>query len=231
VPGRAGREQAVAALLRDLGGRLRRGDREAAGTPLERLPTGLPAIDRLLLGGFPAGRLAEISGPASSGRTSVALSLLAQLTLRDHVVAVVDLADALDPTSAEDAGVALDRVLWTRPRAERQALRACEQILDAHGFALVLLDWACGGRSVPQPAAWQKLVRAAAGTNTALVVLSHERITGSFADVAIEMQRVEPQFTGTPALLEGIEIEAVVTRHRTGPDGRAATVRLRSHAA
>src|SRR5262247_1728780 len=103
----------VARLLRDLGPRLRCG-----GAPVEArgcLPTGLPEIDRLLGGGFPRGRLCEIAGPLSAGRTSLALSLLARSTSAEEVCALVDAADGFDPPSAEAAGVSLERVLWARP--------------------------------------------------------------------------------------------------------------------
>jgi hypothetical protein len=69
----------------------------------------------LLGGGFPRGGLSEIAGPPSSGRTSLALALLAAATARGEVAALVDAADAFDPPSAEAAGVALARLLWVRP--------------------------------------------------------------------------------------------------------------------
>ena len=106
----------------------------------DRLATGIPALDQLLGGGFPRGRLSEVTGPLSSGRTSLALSLLAGATQRGEIVAAVDGADAFDPASAEDAGVLLDRVLWVRAPRGREALRSAERLLEAHGFALVLLD-------------------------------------------------------------------------------------------
>jgi recombination protein RecA len=103
-------------------------------------PTGIPDLDRLLEGGFPHGRLSEIAGPLSSGRTSLALCLLARATRAGEMVAVVDAADAFDPASAQAAGARLDRVLWARAPGWREALRSAERLLEAHGFALVLLD-------------------------------------------------------------------------------------------
>ena len=219
--------EAVEGLLRDLGSRLRRGggptDRTEVGA---RLATGLPDIDRLLDGGFPRGCLSEIAGPTSSGRTSLALALLAHATRLGEVVAAVDTADAFDPVSAEAAGVALERVLWVRPATAADATRCCERLLRAHGFALVLLDLAAGVARPLPVATWQRLARAAAASGTALTVLSLTRVTGALSDLALEMRPARAHFSGMPSLLEGLEIEARVVRHRTGPTQRAASVRL-----
>src|SRR5690349_22360916 len=75
--------------------------------------TGIPSLDELS-GGIPRGALTEICGPASSGRTSVLLSLMARMTQANEVCAVVDASDSFDPHSAEAAGVELKRVLWVR---------------------------------------------------------------------------------------------------------------------
>ncbi len=144
APGRApgpARAERLAALVRDLGDRIRPGGprEETPG----RLPTGIPDLDRLLAGGLPRGRLAEITGGPGSGRTALALTLLSEATRGGETVAVVDAADAFDPVSATAAGVELPRVLWVRAPGLREALRSSERLLEARGFALVLLDL-CG---------------------------------------------------------------------------------------
>ncbi|MEO5935733.1 MAG: hypothetical protein ABIP81_00820 [Terriglobales bacterium] len=81
----------------------------------EVFPTGIPALDALTgMGGLPRSALTEICGPASSGRTSVLLSLLAQATARHEACALIDACDAFHPESAQSAGVELTRVLWVR---------------------------------------------------------------------------------------------------------------------
>lgn len=221
-----GREQAVAALLRELGSQLRRGHHSAHGsTP--SLPTGLPSIDGLVGGGLPGGRLCEIVGPPSSGRTSLVLGLLAQATQAGEWVALVDEADAFDPASAKGAGVALPRVLWIRPPDTSRALRCCQQLLTAGGFALVVWDAAGVGRRRTLPgAAWQKLARSAASAGTSLVVLCEQRLAGHCSELALELQRARARFAGAPALLEGLEVTAAVLRQRNGSDGAAAHARL-----
>ena len=218
---------ALARLLQDLGPRLRRG-----GAPSEQrghLPTGLPEIDRLLGGGFQRGRLSEIAGPLSSGRTSLGLSLLACATAAEEVCAWVDASDSFDPPSAEAAGVALERVLWARPgsgaRGASEALRCTERLVEAQGFALVLLDLSGREREVPQ-AAWARLARAAGASGSALLVLSRERTAGPQAAVALELCPARACFGGMPLLLEALEIEVVVVRHRGAPPERAALLRL-----
>jgi recombination protein RecA len=77
-------------------------------------PTGIQEIDELLLGGFPIGALSEIVGPECSGRTSLALSFVANLTQAGKVCAWVDVSDTLHPESAAALGVDLSRLLWIR---------------------------------------------------------------------------------------------------------------------
>src|SRR4051812_42163812 len=79
----------------------------------DMMPFGIPALD-VLTGGVPRGALTEMVGPASSGRTSVMLTLMAEVTRRQEVCALVDVTDSFDPASAEAAGVDLKRVLWVR---------------------------------------------------------------------------------------------------------------------
>lgn len=216
---------AVEGLLRDLGPRLRRG--AARAEPTARLATGICEIDRLLGGGFPRGRLSEIAGATSSGRTSLALALLARSTAAGEIAAVVDCADAFDPGSADAAGVSLERVLWVRTPRYPQALRCAQRLLDAHGFALVLLDLAIPDlRSVPASAL--RLARAAASTSSALVVLTRTRAMGNAAEIAIELAPARTRFSGTPALLEGLDVQVQLVRHRNAPGPHCATVHLRA---
>jgi hypothetical protein len=79
----------------------------------EMLPTGIAEIDQMT-GGIARGTMTEICGAASSGRTSVLLSIMAGVTRRGEAVALVDASDAFHPESAEVAGVEMRRVLWVR---------------------------------------------------------------------------------------------------------------------
>src|SRR3989442_7235881 len=77
-------------------------------------PSGVMELDAVLGGGFLRGSLVELCGSASSGRTSLAFSLLAQATERQETCAYVDVSDSLDPVSLAAAGVELPRLLWIR---------------------------------------------------------------------------------------------------------------------
>jgi recombination protein RecA len=81
---------------------------------VELQSSGVTELDAVLGGGFPRGSLVELCGPASSGRTSLAFSLLAQATERQEACAFVDVSDSLDPLSLAAAGVELPRLLWIR---------------------------------------------------------------------------------------------------------------------
>ncbi len=191
----------MAELLRELGPQLRRGG--LPGEALARCPTGMAELDRLLGGGFPRGRLSEIAGPGSCGRTSLALALLAEATRAGEIVAVADGADAFDPSSAQAAGVVLERVLWMRARQPREALRGAERLLEARGFGVVLLDLGAPGPRIAT-ASWLRLAQAAAATSTALVVLSLARAAGAAAELALELAPPRACFTGTQARLDGL---------------------------
>src|SRR6267378_1459111 len=81
---------------------------------VELQSSGVTELDAVLGGGFPRGSLVELCGAASSGRTSLAFSLLAQATERQEACAFVDVSDSLDPVSLAAAGVELPRLLWIR---------------------------------------------------------------------------------------------------------------------
>ena len=237
----AGARERINALLGDLDGRLQPGHalqsaREHEGDP-RRHASGLDVVDALLGGGFARGDLGEITGPASSGRTSLFFALLATTTAggggnRGEGAAVVDTPDAFDPCSAQAAGVALHRVLWARVGPGREALRCTERLLETEGLPLVILDIAPNSPSSAQsrpeiPAStWTRLARQAATTRTALIVISHQRQVGTEARIVLELQPARARFGGTPPLLEEIETRAVLVRHPNGGHGRSALVRL-----
>lgn len=244
------RENRLSRLLDDLGADVRRGGPPRSGAALgggllpngrsnglpagrsTGLPTGFDEVDRLLGGGLSRGTLCEISGPDSSGRTSLALALLASTTREGHWVAWIDRADALDPSSAEDSGVRLEQVLWARPRDAGAAVRSAERVLNAGGFDLVGLDLGgLGAREVPSTAAFTRLRRLAAGTDAVLLVLGSERLVGATADLGLELIGDAGRFSQGPTWLEGIETRIQVVRNRSGPSDQMISLRIRSVAA
>jgi hypothetical protein len=152
----------------------------------EFLPTRIEGLDRLLGGGLPRGALVEMSGRASSGRFSVALSALAATTQTGEAAALVDPGDHFDPQGAAAAGAELSRVLWLRPRGLKPALAAAETVL-ATGFALVVLDLGLARifRRRFDDAVWLRLARRARFHGAALLVLAPYRVTGTAARVVL----------------------------------------------
>jgi hypothetical protein len=87
------------------------------------------------------GSIAQITGPRSSGRTALALNILATSTQAGEVAAIIDLADVLAPASAQIAGVRLEKLLWVRCQNNSDhALKVTDLLLHAGGFGVVLLD-------------------------------------------------------------------------------------------
>jgi len=247
--GAGAQERALENLLQDLGPQLRRASVCAQGAGngrgayngqqnahQDRSPTGLAHVDRLLGGGFPRGRLSEIAGPPSSGRTSLALSLLAEITSTGRLAAWIDGADAFDAASAASAGVDLDRVLWIRPSARPEALRCADHVLTAGGFDGVFLDLAgsveAGSRPLsPLPvSAWTRLRKTTAAAEATLVILVQERMAGSFADLAVELEEARPHFLRSPDWLAGLEGQVKLVRNRLGPGRPAVPVRWKTAA-
>jgi hypothetical protein len=106
----------------------------------QRRPSGVAALDAALGGGWPQGKVCELVGVRSCGRTGAAVATLAVATAGGEVAAWIDGADAFDPASAAAAGIDLDRVLWVRPRSAGEVVRVAEMVLETGGFAVVVLD-------------------------------------------------------------------------------------------
>jgi hypothetical protein len=192
--------------------------------PVRRLPVGIAALDALLDGGLPRGHLSEIVGAPSSGRTAVLHALLATTTRAGAVAALVDLPDALDPITLARAGAVLERVLWVRPPAPRQALQCAELILSAGGFAVVALDLdrePAAARPLPR-AAWLRLAQAARRADAAGVVLGTRRQTGAAAALALRLHARRTHWNDR--LLDGLTTTATLSRSRFGVAERIATI-------
>lgn len=230
-------------LLRELRGvmpaelaeRLRTGAAPARNDATPRFATGIAALDAVLGGGLPRGRLCEINGPLSSGRTSLGIALLAAVTRSGEIAAVVDAADAFDPASAAAAGVALERVLWVRAPRPHEALRCAERLLDARGFGIVVMDVGGGeertrraGRDATPTAnasAWKRLARGAHASGTTLLLSAPRAQAGPFAALTLEAVAVRAHFVDRPAWLEGLEARVVPVRSRLGVRADAVGVR------
>ena len=260
----------------------------AALTPAPRAvrevaATGIAPVDELLDGGLPIGAISELTGPVSSGRTSLAVAFLARRTAEGCVCAWVDVNDEFDPESAAAGGVTLPQLLWVRCQEDRsrscnkgtalagpqrkqnqegalapaalsssftplapgcsaasealllqnrvsaarsralvwprldQALRSTDLLLQAGGFAAIVLDLGSTAREdasrIPL-ATWFRFRQAADRTRCSLVVLGRASVAQSSVAVVLECSQPRPSIAGG-RVLENLEFAVQRGRMRS----------------
>src|SRR5882724_1569057 len=160
-------------------------------TSAETLSTGVAEVDALV-GGIPRGAITEMFGPASSGRTSLMLSMLAHATTHDEICALIDASDVFAPSAAAVTGIDLDRLLWIRCAANiEHAFKATDLLLHAGGFGLVILDLGdVAGKDARRIISswWYRFRRTVEDRPTVLTVISEEACTRSCAALTLELQ-------------------------------------------
>lgn len=209
----------------------------------ETISFGIPELDQRLVG-ILRGCLTEICGPASSGRTTLMLSAMREVTQRGECCALVDASSAFNPHSGAANGVKLKNLFVVRCAAPHpkltpvdKALEAVDWIVSDGGFGLVVLDL---GDIKPQLAQkiplhhWYRFRRAVESTNSCLVVIEQHPFAKSCAAQVISLQSCDSEWAtardqaGGPKLLTGIRYAAEVTRSRVAlsqrkPPGYAGT--------
>lgn len=114
---------------------------EKAAEQIESIPTGSLALDIALgIGGIPRGRVTEIYGAESSGKTTIALQLVAQAQAAGGIAAYVDAEHAVDPVYAKKIGVDIDNLLISQPDTGEQALEVIDALIRSNAVAVVVLD-------------------------------------------------------------------------------------------
>ena len=134
-------DSALAQIERQFGkgSLMRLGDSERV--PMEIIPTGSIALDIALgIGGYPRGRIVEIYGPESSGKTTVALHAIASVQARGGLAAFIDAEHALDPDYAAHLGVDLDNLYVSQPDNGEQALEICDTLVRSGAIDLIVID-------------------------------------------------------------------------------------------
>ena len=195
------------------------------------LATGIAEIDAVI-GGIPLSALTEICGSdlASSGKTSVMLSLLAGAS-RKYFCALVDAGDSFDPASAEAVGVNTHRLLWVRCGKNKSALRPLEQafkvtdmLIQSGGFGLIVVDLS----SVPERfvrkaplTSWFRFSRVVEKNPTALVFVEQQAHATSCAGLVLNLKCESCVASGK--LLTHINAEAEVLRAREKRPVKAAS--------
>ncbi|WP_018133379.1 recombinase RecA [Effusibacillus pohliae] len=114
---------------------------EAANMTVETISSGSLAIDIALgVGGFPRGRIIEVYGPESSGKTTVALHAIAEVQKRGGQAAFIDAEHALDPIYAQKLGVNIDELLIAQPDTGEQALEIAEALVRSGAVDIIVVD-------------------------------------------------------------------------------------------
>ena len=135
-------DSALNRIQRDFGeGAIMRLGDERAVAPVEGISTGSIGLDRALgIGGLPTGRIAEIYGPESSGKTTLALHVLANAQAAGGQCAFVDAEHALDPVYARRLGVNADELLLSQPDSGEEALEITDILVSSGGIRVVVVD-------------------------------------------------------------------------------------------
>ena len=114
---------------------------QSAALNVEAIPTGSLALDAALgIGGVPRGRIVEIYGPESSGKTTVALHIVAEAQKRGGNAVFIDVEHALDPVYASALGVDVESLLVSQPDTGEQALEICEALVRSGAIDVVVID-------------------------------------------------------------------------------------------
>jgi len=147
------------------------------------------------------GSIAEFAGPASTGKTSLVLSVMAQLTTEGEICALVDSAGSFDPVSAKLAGVEFENLLWVRCGGElEKAFLAADYLVQAKGFGCVWLN--LNGlpqnklRLVPRTY-WYRYRSRIKETPTLFLVTAEEHVTGSASQQSFQLEREDARWSGT----------------------------------
>ncbi|MCH3986938.1 MAG: recombinase RecA [Lachnospiraceae bacterium] len=135
-------DAAIANIEKEFGkGSVMRLGESAAGQNVEAEPTGSLSLDIALgIGGVPKGRVIEIYGPESSGKTTVALHMVAEVQKRGGIAGFIDAEHALDPRYAKNIGVDIDNLYISQPDSGEQALEIAETMVRSGAVDIIIID-------------------------------------------------------------------------------------------
>src|SRR3990170_420617 len=113
----------------------------SARLAVEAIPTGSLALDLALgVGGIPRGRITEIFGPEMTGKSTLAMHVIAQAQKRGGTTAYIDVEHALDPTFAAAIGIRIEDLLISQPDTGEQALEICEALVRSNAVDVIVID-------------------------------------------------------------------------------------------
>lgn len=153
---------------------------ESTALNVEAIPTGALPLDVALgIGGVPRGRIVEIYGPESSGKTTVALHIIAEAQAAGGVVAFIDAEHALDPVYAARLGVDVDELLISQPDTGEQALEICDLLVRSGTIDCVVIDSVAA--LVPRAEIEGEMGDATVGLQARLMSQALRKLTGSLS--------------------------------------------------
>ena len=153
---------------------------ESTALNVEAIPTGALPLDVALgIGGVPRGRIVEIYGPESSGKTTVALHIIAEAQAAGGIVAFIDAEHALDPVYAARLGVDVDELLISQPDTGEQALEICDLLVRSGTIDCVVIDSVAA--LVPRAEIEGEMGDATVGLQARLMSQALRKLTGSLS--------------------------------------------------
>jgi len=153
---------------------------KAGDQQIETIPSGSLGLDLALgIGGFPKGRVIEIYGPESSGKTTLALHAIAEAQKRGGTCAFIDAEHALDPIYARKLGVDVDNLLLSQPDGGEQALEICDTLVRSGAIDIVVIDSVAA--LVPRAELEGEMGDTHVGLHARLMSQALRKLTGSVA--------------------------------------------------
>jgi recombination protein RecA len=234
-------DMAVATIHRRYGPRaLARGKSAPASSTgtVACISTGFPRLDHVLgIGGLPKGRVCEIVGPATSGKTTLAIKFLAQAQEGGRQVAYIDQALYFDPDYAHRCNLDLSHLMVGTTHDLREALAMTEAFARNGGLSALVFDaldflWTDPQAASLLAATFNRLPAALARSGVTLLVL-HESSTGNSAALsalahtaAVRLQVVRERWLHRYGDIRGYEARVEVLKNRFGPAGRIAAIAI-----
>ena len=147
---------------------------------IEGISTGSLSLDMALGGyGLPRGRVIEIYGPESSGKTTLALHVCAEAQKLDGIAAIIDAEHAFDPTWAKKLGVVLDTLLVSQPSSGEEAMQICEMLIKSNAVDVIVIDSVAA--LVPRAELEGEIGDSHVGLQARLMSQSLRKLTGAIA--------------------------------------------------
>lgn len=233
-------EMTVATIQRRWGRRaLRKLDTSTTATVIAHIPTGFPALDQALgTGGLAKGRVSELLGPATSGKTTLALKFLVEAQAGGRQVGYVDYARFFDPDYAYRCGLDLSRLLIVTPYDLGEALTMTEALVRTGSLSALVFDgldalWSDADAAPLLAAYLGRLMAPLSRSGTAIVFLHAPlgRSSPALAALAhyatVRLHVVRERWLRRHHDVRGYEARVQVLKNRLGPAGRTVTIAIK----